>query len=847
MFSSMTLHRKSLLLCGATLAIALPTVAQAQSATGPQASAADAGTSSGDIVVTARKSNESILDVPLSVSAVTADQIEKRGITSITDIARFTPSINVNSNSASRNDRSAQQLIIRGFTPSAFTNPTASLFIDGVPVSSSSAISIISSPERIEVLKGPQSAYFGRNTFAGAVNVVNKTPGKELAGAIGGTLGTRNLYRLHGELEGPLAGDWLRFRVTGDRFNKGGSYTNRFNPSEKLGDQRTDSGTLTLYAEPTPELKFKAFGLYSQDNDGPSAQALMGAYEIRDAAGNIVVADQSNCTLTGTTTTAAATPRPNRWFCGVTPKIDFTRQPASNTREDQYIKNFLANPTGRLIDPEDGVQGYGLKRDYYHLHLVADWEIGGGVTLSSLTGYNNEQYSQLADIDNYGSENIPNTPAFVAAGARPYFDFPFYVERLYKDWSQEFRATYDDGGALKGTLGVSYLRAWGQGGLGGGNVVLGSPARAATATSPAISSGLSVPAGATKSRTFGAFFGLTYEVVEGLSISAEGRYQIDHLYAYAQPGGFTARNDRFVPSGFYAGGSLLTEETYKNFLPRLIVQYDFARDMMVYASYSKGVNPGTFNTAFLSFSADQADAAGDAGLNVAVEPEKVTNYEIGVKGRAFNRMLTFTLAAYYAPWRNQINPITFNFVNGPTINILRGSANTGAVDMKGIELEGNLDLGPVDINFGASFNDSDIKDFTNLTITQLTGVTDFSGNHNDDAARYSANAGVQYTGQAGFGDWYVRGDWSFKSGIYATQANEVRTPASHFFNGRVGIDTENFSLSAFVTNIFNNKTPISVDHSALLTPTNAFSAYSSRLLLGLPDLRTIGLEGKIKF
>lgn len=827
-------HRKSLLLCGAAFAIGLsPATASAQTA------------DSGDIVVTARKSNESILAVPLSVSAVSADQIEKRGIASINDIARFTPSINVNSNAASRNDRSAQQLIIRGFTPSAFTNPTASLFIDGVPVSSSSAISIISSPERVEVLKGPQSAYFGRNTFAGAVNVVNKTPSADFGGAVSGTIGTRDLYRLHAEIEGPLIGDWLRFRLTGDRFSKGGSYKNRFNRGETLGDQRTDSGTLTLYAEPTPELKLKAFGLLSKDNDGPSAQALMSAYEIRDPAGNIVVADQSNCTLPGQTPQGA--PRANRWFCGVTPKIDFTRQPSSNTKEDQYIKDFLANPAGRLIDPKDGVKGYGLKRQYYHLHFVADWDVGSGVTLSSLTGYNNEQYSQLADIDNYGSESLPNVPAFAAAGARPYYDYPFYVERKYKDWSQELRATYDDNGRFKGTLGLSYLRSWQQGGLGGGNVVLGSPARPATETSPAIGTGLSVPSGATKSRTFGAFFGLTYEIAEGLSISAEGRYQIDKLYAFAPPQGFNAANDAFLPSGFYPGDSLLTSKTYKNFLPRLIVQYDFAQDMMVYASYSKGVNPGTFNTAFLSFSEAQVQAAADLGLSIAVQPEKVTNYEVGVKGRMFDRRLTFTLAAYYAPWRNQINPVTFNFVNGPTIQILRASQNSGSVDMKGIELEGNLNLDAVDINFGASLNDSDINSFTNATVTQLTGVTDFSGRHTDDAARYSANAGVQYTGDAGFGSWYVRGDWSFKSGIYATQANELRTPASHFFNTRAGIDTENFSISAFVNNIFNNKTPISIDHSAVLTPTNAFSGYSSRVLLGLPDLRTMGIEAKYKF
>ena len=825
----MTDNRKALLKCGVAMAIGfVPVAAHAQ--------AADAEPSSGDIVVTARKTGESILDVPLSVSAVTAADIEKRGITSINDIARLTPSVNINNNAASRNDRSAQQLIIRGFTPSAFTNPTASLFIDGVPVSSSSAISIISSPERVEILKGPQSAYFGRNTFAGAINVVNRTPGTEFGGSVAGTLGTRDLYRLHADLEGPLIGDWLRFRITGDRTNKGGSYTNRFVPSEKLGDQRTDAGTLTLYAEPASNLKMKAFGMYSEDHDGPSAQALVSAVEVRDAAGNIVVPNQSTCTLNGLVSVQPnSARRQNPYFCGIVPDIDFSRQPSSNTREDQYIKDFLANPKGRIVSPKDGVQGYGLKRGFTHLHFTADWEIGGGVTLSSLTGYNREYYSMLADIDNYGSESIPNTPALIAQGARPYFDFPFYVERVYKDWSQELRASYDNGGRLKATFGASYLRAWQQGGLGGGNGALG------TVT-------LSVPSGATKARTMGIFGGLTYEVADGLSISAEGRYQFDKLFAYAAPAGFNAVNDAFVPKGFYPGGSLLLSKLYKNFLPRVIVQYDFAPDMMAYASFSKGVNPGTFNTAFLSFNQGQIDAAAEAGLAIAVDPEKVTNYEVGVKGRLFDRKLTFTLAAYYAPWRSQINPVTINYVVDGVQQILRGSANSGSVDMKGVELEGNLDLGAIDISFGAAINDSDINSFYNATVIQLTGVTDFSGKHNQNTSRYNANMGVMYTREIGnVGDWYVRGDWSYKSGLYDNPANLVRTPDAHFFNARTGLDTDNFTISAFVNNIFNNKTPISIDYGSTQAPGFPFSQYSSRVLLGLPDLRTFGVEAKYKF
>ena len=788
-----------------------------------------------EIIVTARKANESLYDVPLAVSAVTSEAIEKRGIASLNDIASFTPSVNINNNAASRNDRSAQQLIIRGFSPSAFTNPTASLFIDGVPVSSSSALSVIGSPERIEVLKGPQTAYFGRNTFAGAINVVNGEPSDVLSGSVGGTIGTRSYNRLRGSIEGPLIGDWLLVRVTGDHYSKDGSWKNRFSTSETLGDQQSDAATITLVAKPTSNLKFTAFGMYSEDNDGPSDQALVSAYEVRDQNGNIVVPGQSNCTLQGLT--PAGNPIMNPFICGTVKNINYDYTPSSNTTEDAFIKDFLAQPKGRLINPKDGVQGYGLKRVFKHAHLVADWEIPDtGITLSSLTGYNDEFYSQISDIDNYGSDQIPNDFfGSVPPGARPYFDFPYLVERKYKDFSQEFRTSYDNGGPFSGTLGVSYLNARGQGGLGGGTAGLGTTI-------------FSSVSGKTQNKTYGAFFGTTYEFTDALSVSVEGRYQIDKIFAYAAPAGFTATSDAFVPEGFYEGGSLLLSKTYKNFLPRFIVQYDVTPDVMAYASYSKGINPGMFNTAFLNYGEAQRDAAAAMGLTIGVDPEKVTNYEIGLKGTLFDNILSFSAAAYYAPWRNQINALTFNYVDGDNAEILRGSTNSGSVDMMGVELEGRVNLGAINIDFGGSINDSEIQNFTNANVIQLTGITDFKGKENPFTSKYSANVGIQYTAALKDDtDWFIRGDWNFKSGVWASQANIARTPDLHLFNARAGIESGSFSLSAFVTNIFNNKTPVSIDTTSIQVPSRAYSAYDSGLLLGLPDLRVFGLEGKYKF
>ncbi|TPG49448.1 TonB-dependent receptor [Sphingomonas glacialis] len=820
-----------------TPAAAQDTTVAAQAEPAPVAQP-EAAPETGEIVVTARKRSENILRTPIAVTALSGDQLAIRGATSLNDVANFTPGVTINNNAAGRNDRSFQQIIIRGFTPSAATNPTVALFIDGVAVSSPTAFLAVSDPERVEILKGPQSAYFGRNTFAGAINVVNKEPGNRLAGSVSGMVGTRENYKLHGDIGGALIEDKLLFRVSLDQFSKSGSYRNAFDRNQTLGDQKSTSGSAMLIAKPVDGLTIKAFGLLSQDEDGPSAQAQLSAYEIRDAAGNLVAQNQSNCTLTGRSTAGAAVSNP--FFCGVAPRYNSAISPSANTTNDAFIKSFLANPTGRVVSPKDGVKGYGLLRRYYHLHLNVDYDIGDtGFSLSSLTGYNNERYSQLADLDNFGTTGIPNSAASIAAGGRSYFDYPFLVERVTRDFSQEFRASYDQNGPFKGSIGVSYLDSWVQGSLGGGNGGLGTTT-------------VSVASGATKNDTLGAFFGGTYKFNDVFSLSAEGRYQIDKLYAYAPPLGLTLTSSAFIPAGTYAGGSQILQKDYKNFMPRVIAQAQVTPEAMFYASFSKGVNPGLFNTAFLSFSPAIQALAAQNGIKIEVAPERVTNYELGFKGRFFDNKLRFSLAAYYAPWRNQINAILFNATdaNGVTQPI-RGSANTGSVNMKGIEIDGTFNpVRQLDLNFAAAINDSTIQAFQNAIITQLSGLTNYKGKENPNTSKYSATAGAQYNGHFGGPDpigWFVRGDYVFKSGVFSDAANLVRTPDMHKVNARVGITHGPVSIDGAVSNLFNNRAYTTIADNSVLTSNFRYSTYNSGLVVGLPDLRTFTLTLRYKF
>ncbi|MGA1797201.1 TonB-dependent receptor [Sphingomonas sp. 4RDLI-65] len=786
--------------------------------------------------MTARKRAEDILKTPISISAFTSADIQARGIQSITDLSAFTPSMKIVSTASGRNDRSFQQIIIRGFTPSSAAAQTTSLFIDGVPVSTATGIQTITDPERIEVLKGPQSAYFGRQTFAGAVNVVTKAPPKDLEGSVSGMLGTRNNRDVQFAIGGPIFGEVLGFRATVQEVAKDGSYENAGVPGQTLGDQRTRSGTLSLQFEPTHNLKIKAFGLLSANKDGPNATGFISAYGVTNPkTGAVIVPNQGNCSFNGVTAAGAAVV--NQSICGTVPKLSST-SPSMNTANDANITNFLASSNGRVVNADDGVQGYGLVSRYYHLHLNADWAIGDtGITLSSLTGYNNERRSQMSDLDLYYDTSAANPST--AAGAPSYFSYPYIVEAVSRDVSQEVRASYEPGGPFHATIGASYLNAFFQGSGGGGNGALGTTVS-------------SVVSGATRSKTSGVFFGVGYDITPSLKINFDGRYQEDHLIAYTKPTGQTLSTSVFAPAGVYAGGSVLVQDKYKNFMPRVIVNYDVTPETMVYASYSKGINPGAFNTVFLSSSPAVQDIAAAAGLKVAVKPETLNNYEIGLKGRLFDNAIRYSLSAYYGIWNNQINALTLAAKDPTTglIYVIQSTDNTGKVRVSGLEAEVSARASSrLNFNFSGSINDTHILKLSSPSVTQLTGITDFRGKENPLTSKYSGAASAQYTvpigneGVKAFG----RADFTYKSGVYTNAANILKTPAMTQVNLRLGVGNDRVSIEAFTTNLFNNRAYASAIDYYTFDTTFSKLAIPSGVAVALRDLRTFGLRGRYNF
>ena len=230
--------------------LALVAVALALGHVPPMAQAQSGDSASGleEIVVTARKRAESVLEVPVSITALSSQDIAESDIDNVRDLVAFAPGLNfqvqVGNGGAGRNGGS---IIFRGMSPVQGTarEQSGSVFVDGIFVSSGVQSVDTTDVERIEVLRGPQNAYFGRSTFGGAINFVTRTPGDTVKGGVTVGAGQRDGYELRGQIEGPLVDGKLSARLSAATFQRAWQY--RASDGGKLGAEKTESATLTLF------------------------------------------------------------------------------------------------------------------------------------------------------------------------------------------------------------------------------------------------------------------------------------------------------------------------------------------------------------------------------------------------------------------------------------------------------------------------------------------------------------------------------------------------------------------------------------------------------------------------
>ncbi|GAM04174.1 TonB-dependent receptor [Novosphingobium decolorationis] len=764
-------------------------------ATAPAAQQGPAQSGLGDIVVTARKRKESALDVPIAISALSGEDIQSLNVQTVEDLTAVTPGMNLNNSitGSGRSDRSQTALIIRGMAPSR-GNRTSSTFINGIQVSDGTVTGVFDF-ERVEVLKGPQSAYFGRQTFAGAINMVTAEPTDYFTGYVSGLAGTDDYYDLRGAVGGPIIQDVLSFRATGRYFTRDGSWKNNAEPGKTLGDQSTRSGTLQLKFTPSHNFTVNLFGMVANDDDGPGATG-------------VILGSQSNCNL-------GAQDLP--YFCGTLPGL-LPGQPSARTEVNAGVANMLENYSP-IMNQDEQIDHFGMTRDSNHFSGVAEYVTEGGTSITSLTGVNRNSWTVLYPLNAYASpyENTFTSGEF----AQEYTDWPLMIQHEQKDFSQEVRIASNQDGRFRWMFGGSYL--WAKGYEGYSEIYY------FTGINSAFSS-------TSENKTWGGFLGLSYDLTDQLTVDFDARYQSDKVISR------TGDTDDIV-----------YQRTYNSFLPRVSLRYKPDLDTMVYATYSRGVNPGLGLDPLESADPAFVDDLIAMGVTRGVSPEYLDNFEVGFKGRFFNDRLIVSGDVYYDIWTDKITEQTLIIPNnsGGMPEISWFFTNMGKVTLKGIELD--LTARPIDaltLTARGAINDTNIDEGLCSTCAQLTGSDDVSGQSLPFVSKYSAQVNAEFA-QA-FApmpdyEWYLRSELSYKSGVYESEGNFAKTDASTKVNFRVGLRSDNVWIEGFVTNAFNDKTYTSVQPNWDLSNPNATFQEKDVMYVGLPQLRTWGARIRYDF
>ncbi|MEO8855078.1 MAG: carboxypeptidase-like regulatory domain-containing protein, partial [Ginsengibacter sp.] len=177
-----------------------------------------------EVVVTAEKKEELLQKIPVSITALSAKQVEDYRLWDSKDLTAIVPNLNSNNSGDERNVTS-----IRGIVTTSY-DPAVATYIDGVnQFSLDTYISTLFDVDRIEVLRGPQGTLYGRNAMGGVINIITKKPTNTVDGFVEASLGDYNMQRYSGALRAPLIKDKLFCGIAGMFDKRNGYYTNEFN------------------------------------------------------------------------------------------------------------------------------------------------------------------------------------------------------------------------------------------------------------------------------------------------------------------------------------------------------------------------------------------------------------------------------------------------------------------------------------------------------------------------------------------------------------------------------------------------------------------------------------------
>ncbi len=703
-----------------------------------------------EVVITARKAEENLQDVPIAVSAFTADQMDKRSMRELEDVALGTPGFSFEDYGGGFGVpviRGGSQLRIQDL------DQTTSVYLDGIYLPRQYMVDFGTLGfERIEVVKGPQSALFGRNAFLGAVNYVSGGPGEELEAKVSGTYGSDDLLEYYGQVGGPLIDGILGARLVGSFSEFDGTWDNE-HPNAglswgKRGSEDNLAGyensTWGLNIEATPveplllELDYYHVERFQENNAGIRVQASTG---------------DTNCSN-------------GRFYCGEIPD-KFVPLPGGSPAGTKMI----ADPRAFLLDVET---------DF--VHAGATWDFNDAWSATYQFGYTESEVISAGGSDRdplAGSFNFVDFAAnpanyFLATpiGTNEYTSHELRVEFNSGAWSAlfgGFTSEIEDKDNFDFVL-APYLGT--------------DPFKIDPETGTSGVTALAITRSATEVNTDAIFARVAWESPSSVwRLGLEGRYQDE---------------EKILDSETRVSSDALFKDSWQTFTPRFTVDYHFNDEQMLYSSLAKGAKSGGFNNTVFNES------------QRAFDPDENWTLEIGSKNELLDGVLRLNGAIYYTDWDDlQINSTPIDMPDGTTAPAI--VANTGGAEIWGVELDGIwFPTDMLSIDYAISYSDTEFKSGSKSARAGLIGACDgivcpadgdISGQELPRQPAFQANLGAALTGYLGGWEWYARADVVHQSKQYIDEFNLAYVPERTLFNSRLQLSNENWVFAVWGKNL----------------------------------------------
>ncbi|MFM7011686.1 MAG: TonB-dependent receptor [Betaproteobacteria bacterium] len=749
-------------------ALALATPATAQEASSSQ----DGGEEKSEIIVTAQRRAERLSDVPVAVTAIAGENLQRLRMQDATQIVQQIPNVTAQTTFGA----SAPLFSVRGvsnpdFNPSA--NTPVPIYSDDVLINNITGQGFaLFDLDRVEVLKGPQGTLFGYNSSAGAIQFISRRPTQNFEASASASYASRDERVLESSLSGPLAGDSVRGRLAGYYRHQDGDFVN-LATGKRIGESD----------------RYAIRGLLDIDTSEASSLLLKAQYG------------------------------------------RFKGDPAIRHTE-QAVNNFTGETLGgkREVINELG-QDERVKALEFSAHFNADLGVVGLDLISGFLKIDSGYLTNLFDGSQIGVLDL-------GYGAGPMQTALYGVQgsdARTKQFSQEARLTSQSSGPLSYILGAYYLHetldgsAWFFAGDDSGSLGYFEDDPAAY---------LVFDQYAQKLSSFALFTQTDYKLTDKLKATVGGRVSWDKRsldLTFANYDGFSTYVNATTVDPFHVKLSDVTDlsgletsqqdRSWTNWSGRFALDYKPSDDALIYASLSRGVKSGAFNTAaFIDLS--EANSIG---------PEKVLAYEAGTKLAFADRRIKANAAVFYYSVDNYHQKVVDQF----------GREFLSAADQVhfyGFELEGTLrPMKLVTAQFGVGWQKGVYDKFTEPT---GAGPVDRAGKVVPGTGAWTANGVLRLdaplSGDAGTLSPQI--DFSYIQGSFYWVGNGVKAPqlapaskTDDFFNLNLRLTwtapSDRFSVTGFVQNVLDQYRVVRRNPVSFLD--NSLSSYSPPRTFGV--------------